>query len=46
MSTPAEDAALSTFIDAATSDADPGYPHGAAFILLSVHFDSAPKALK
>jgi hypothetical protein len=32
MRTPAEDAALSAFIDAATSDADPGYPHGAAFI--------------
>lgn len=32
MPTPAEDAALSTFIDAATSDDDPGYPHGAAFI--------------
>ena len=30
MRTPAEDAALSAFIDAATSDADPGYPHGAA----------------
>jgi hypothetical protein len=23
---------MSAFIDAATSDADPGYPHGAAFI--------------
>ncbi len=32
MRTPAENAALSTFIDAATSDADPGYPHGVAFI--------------
>jgi hypothetical protein len=32
MRTPAEKAALSAFIDAATSDADPGYPHGAAFI--------------
>lgn len=32
MRTQAEDAALSAFIDAATSDADPGYPHGAAFI--------------
>jgi hypothetical protein len=32
MRTPAEDVALSAFIDAATSDADPGYPHGAAFI--------------
>ena len=32
MPTPAEDAALSAFIDAATSDDDPGYPHGAAFI--------------
>jgi hypothetical protein len=32
MPTPAEDAALSAFIDAATSDEDPGYPHGAAFI--------------
>jgi hypothetical protein len=29
MRTPAEDAALSAFIDAATSDADPGYPQGA-----------------
>lgn len=28
MRTPAEKAALSAFIDAATSDADPGYPHG------------------
>jgi hypothetical protein len=27
MRTPAEDAVLSAFIDAATSDADPGYPH-------------------
>ena len=32
MQTPAEQAALSAFVDAATSDADPGYPHGAAFI--------------
>jgi len=32
MPTPAEDAALSAFIDAATSDEDPGYPYGAAFI--------------
>jgi hypothetical protein len=32
MRTPAGDAALSAFIDAATSDADPDYPHGAAFI--------------
>jgi hypothetical protein len=32
MPTPAEDAALSAFIDAATSDEDPGYPNGAAFI--------------
>jgi hypothetical protein len=32
MRTPAENAALSAFIDAATSDGDPGYPHGAAFI--------------
>jgi len=32
MRTPAEEAALSAFIDAATSDDDPGYPHGAAFI--------------
>lgn len=32
MRTPAENAALSAFIDAATSDADPGYPRGAAFI--------------
>jgi len=32
--TPAEEAALSAFIDAAMSDADPGYPHGAAFIPL------------
>ncbi|MEZ5076692.1 MAG: hypothetical protein R2725_04540 [Solirubrobacterales bacterium] len=32
MPTPAEDAALSAFIDAATSDDDPGYPHGTAFI--------------
>jgi hypothetical protein len=32
MRTPAENAALSTFIDAATSDDDPGYPHGVAFI--------------
>ena len=34
MRTPAEEAALSAFIDAATSDDDPGYPHGAAFIPL------------
>jgi hypothetical protein len=32
MRAPAEEAALSAFIDAATSDDDPGYPHGAAFI--------------
>jgi hypothetical protein len=32
MRTPAEEAALAAFKDAATSDADPGYPHGAAFI--------------
>lgn len=32
MRTPPEDAALSAFVDAATSDDDPGYPHGAAFI--------------
>jgi len=32
MPNPAEDAALSAFIAAATSDDDPGYPHGAAFI--------------
>ena len=32
MCTPAEDAALSAFKDAATSDGDPGYPSGAAFI--------------
>lgn len=32
MRTPAEKAALSAFIDVAASDADPGYPHGAAFI--------------
>jgi hypothetical protein len=32
MPTPAEKAALSAFIDSATSDVDPGYPHGAAFI--------------
>lgn len=32
MRTPAEDAALRAFKDAATSDADPGYPHRAAFI--------------
>jgi hypothetical protein len=30
--TPAEKAAQSVFIDVATSDANPGYPHGAAFI--------------
>lgn len=32
MRTPAENAALLAFIDAATSDADRGYPHGAAFV--------------
>jgi len=32
MRTSAENAALLAFIDAATSDADPGYPYGAAFI--------------
>ena len=32
MRTPPENAALLAFIDAATNDADPGYPHGAAFI--------------
>jgi hypothetical protein len=32
MRTAAEEAALSAFIDAATSDADPGYPRGTAFI--------------
>lgn len=32
MCTPAENAALLAFIDAATSNADPGSPHGAAFI--------------
>lgn len=32
MCTPAENAALLAFIDAVTSDADPGYPYGAAFI--------------
>lgn len=32
MRTAAEKAALLAFIDAATSDPDPGYPHGAAFI--------------
>lgn len=32
MRTPAEEAALAAFKDAATSDADPGYPYGAAFI--------------
>jgi hypothetical protein len=32
MRTPAEDAALLAFRDAATSDGDPGYPHGSAFI--------------
>jgi hypothetical protein len=32
MRTPAEKAALSAFIDAATSDTDPGYPRGAAYI--------------
>lgn len=32
MRTPSEDAALSAFVDAATSDDDLGYPHGVAFI--------------
>ena len=32
MRTPAEEAALCAFIDAATSDDDPGHPNGAAFI--------------
>jgi len=32
MRTPAENAALSAFIDAAVHDDDPGYPNGAAFI--------------
>ncbi len=32
MTTPAEKAALSAFIDSATSDVDPGYPRGAAFV--------------
>jgi hypothetical protein len=32
MRTPAENAALSAFVDAAVSDDDPGYPNGAAFI--------------
>jgi hypothetical protein len=32
MNTPAEEAVLSAFVDAATSDGDPGYPNGAAFI--------------
>jgi hypothetical protein len=32
MRTPAENAALLAFINAATSDADLGYPHGVAFI--------------
>ena len=32
MRTPAEDAALSAFRDAATRDEDLGYPHGAAFV--------------
>jgi hypothetical protein len=32
MPTTAENAALLAFIEAATSDADPGYPSGAAFI--------------
>jgi len=32
MRTAAEEAALSAFIDAATSDGDPGYPRGTAFI--------------
>jgi hypothetical protein len=32
MRTPAENAALFAFIDAATSDTDPGYPYGAALI--------------
>jgi hypothetical protein len=32
MRTPAEKAALLAFVDAATSDAGPGYPYGAAII--------------
>jgi hypothetical protein len=32
MRTPAENVAMLAFIDAATSDTDPGYPYGAAFI--------------
>ncbi len=32
MRTPTEDAALRAFKNAATSDGDPGYPRGAAFI--------------
>jgi len=32
MRTAAEEAALAAFIDSATSDVDPGYPHGAAFV--------------
>jgi hypothetical protein len=32
MPTSAEEAALAAFISAATSDDDPGYPHGAAFV--------------
>jgi hypothetical protein len=32
MRTPAENTALSAFMGPATSDADPGYPYGAAFI--------------
>jgi len=32
MPTPAERVALSAFVESATSDVDPGYPYGAAFI--------------
>ena len=32
MRTGPEEAALAAFIDSATSDTDPGYPHGAAFV--------------
>ncbi len=32
MRTGPEEAALAAFIDSATSDVDPGYPHGAAFV--------------
>lgn len=32
MRTAAEEAALAAFIDSATSDVDPGYPYGAAFV--------------